>query len=99
MSRVEDPITLYKGGIGRRVPVIDSHAWINAGWSLNQLEQAENTELALFGTNDEAISTESMPTSTTDETINIELTPSDTKTETSKRKSSASNATANTNTL
>ncbi|BDA74328.1 hypothetical protein CAL7716_084940 [Calothrix sp. PCC 7716] len=44
---VVDPIPLYKDGEWRRIPAIDSQAWINAGWSLTETPVVEqNTENA-----------------------------------------------------
>lgn len=88
---VVDPIPLYKDGEWRRVPAIDSQAWINAGWSISEVavveQSTENPPENSFLNNDptpttariKTINLQHEPTEAYVEQSNTELTPTETK--------------------
>lgn len=97
---VVDPIPLYKDREWRRVPAIDSQAWINAGWSLTEAQTVEqNTENPpenplLNGElpSDKKVDDSNLQPNSTEtkvEQVSTQLTPTESsKVETAKRKSS-----------
>lgn len=85
---VIDPIPLYKDGEWRRVPAIDSQAWINAGWSLTESPVVElYTENPPENPPENSSSNQPTLAEVQVEAINLQHEPSVITVETTKRKS------------